>query len=169
MTAPSTPTAVAARRPGVLVVSGEVATDQETAFAAAVDWVAQREWIPLTRVRVVSGDGRSVGSEIHAFTGVGRLGFLDVLRITAWDPPHRVETLHVGRVVRGPGVFEFAPVRPGVTRFVWAEYLDLPLGRLGRLGWPLVRPVVGTGFRVALRRFARYAERRRRQGPVTGR
>ena len=42
--------------------------------------------------------------------------------------------------------------------FVWREDLELPLGALGRLGWPLVRPVFAYGVQLSLRRFARWVE-----------
>jgi hypothetical protein len=59
-------------------------------------------------------------------------------------------------VVHGTGVFEIRP-RGGSSAFVWTEVLDLPLGAVGRLGWPLVRPVMRAGVRLSLRRFAAYA------------
>ena len=40
---------------------------------------------------------------------------------------------------------------------MWSEQLDLPLGALGRLGWPLVRPAFVAGVRMSLKRFAAYA------------
>jgi hypothetical protein len=126
------------------------------AFAAATDWPAQRHWIPLTTVRVVAGDGQSVGTLVHAFTGVGRIGFLDVFRVTAWEPPHRVDVLHLGRLVRGPGSIRCTERAPGRTEVRWSEYLHPPFGRLGRLSWPLVRPLAVAGLRAGLRRFARW-------------
>ncbi len=155
------PSDLAARGPGELTVPGQVRAPVEVAFAVATDWERQGRWIPLTRVRVVEGDGRSVGSVVHAFTGIGPIGFLDVLRITRWEPPRRVDVLHLGRLVRGPGEFTFAADGPHRTRFVWAEYLHLPLGRLGVRAWPWVRPLAAAGFRAALRRFARLAEEAR--------
>ncbi|HEV2088147.1 MAG TPA: SRPBCC family protein [Cryptosporangiaceae bacterium] len=154
------------RGPGELTVPGLVRAPIEVAFAVATDWERQSRWIPLTRVRVVEGDGRSAGSVVHAFTGIGRIGFLDVLRITRWDPPRRVDVLHVGRLVRGPAEFTFAADGPDRTRFVWAEYLHLPLGRPGVWAWRLVRPLAAAAFRVALRRFGRMAEQA--QTPATG-
>jgi hypothetical protein len=38
---------------------------------------------------------------------------------------------------------------------VWEERVELPLGRLGRAGWPLVRPLARAGLGFALRRLAR--------------
>jgi hypothetical protein len=129
-------------------------------FAAATDWSAQREWVAMTKVAVIRGDGRSVGSRIEAVTGRRRVGLTDVFDITVWEPPHRVVVLHIGRLVRGPAAFSFEQLPGGRTRFVWAEWLHLPLGRLGRLGWPVVRPVVRVGFGASMRSFARFAEAR---------
>jgi carbon monoxide dehydrogenase subunit G len=131
-------------------------------WAALTDWVRQGEWMLGTDVRTVGGPAQGVGGRIEARTGVptrrGRhLGFLDSMVITRWEPPHRVDVRHTGRVVRGTGIFEVRPRGAGST-FVWTEGLDLPLGALGRLGWPLVRPVMAAGVRLSLRRFARFAE-----------
>jgi hypothetical protein len=77
--------------------------------------------------------------------------------ITAWEHPRRVDVRHTGRVVRGTGTFEVRPRGERGSTFVWTEGLDLPLGALGRAGWPLVRPVMAAGVRFSLRRFAAYA------------
>lgn len=34
----------------------------------------------------------------------------------------------------------------------------LPLGVLGQLGWPLVRPAMRAGLDLSMRRFARFAD-----------
>jgi hypothetical protein len=60
--------------------------------------------------------------------------------------------------VRGTGAFEVEPLAGGRSRFVWREDLELPLGLLGRLGWPLVRPVFAFGVQLSLRRFGRWVE-----------
>lgn len=146
--------------PGRVEVRVDVQAGIEEAFAAATDWPAQGRWIPFTRVEVVAGDGQSVGTLVHAFTGVGRIGFLDVFRVTAWEPPHRVDVLHLGRLIRGPGSFRFVERGPGRTEVIWGEYLHLPLGRFVEVAWPVVRPLVAAGLRVGLRRFARDVGRR---------
>lgn len=133
----------------------DVDAPPEVVWAAATDWTRQGEWMLGTRVRVEGGDGRSVGSELSAFSGVGPLGVSDTFRVTTWDPPRSCVVLHTGRVVRGPGAFEVRPRGEGCT-FVWSEQLDLPLGRLGALGWPLVRPAFTWGVRRSLRRFAEF-------------
>jgi hypothetical protein len=144
--------------PGAVAVTVELDLPLPLAFAKAVDWPGQGEWIPLTTVRVARGDGRSLGSRIEAFTGVGRLGFLDVMEVTGWDPPDRVDVMHVGRFLRGPGAFEFRALPNGGTALTWSEWLDLPFGRVGRLLWPVQRPLVTALLRTALRRLVARAE-----------
>ena len=145
-----------------LTVSMDVEAPPLQVWRALVDWERQGEWMPLTDVRVVEGDPHGVGGRIEARTGMpmgGRhAGLLDTMEITGWHPPHRVEVLHTGRVVRGPGVFEVRSRMAGAT-VVWTEQLDLPLGRIGRLGWPLVRPAVAFALHMGLSRFRDFARR----------
>jgi uncharacterized protein YndB with AHSA1/START domain len=147
-----------------LVETVDVAAPPERVWAALVDWTRQGEWMLATDVATVGGEAQGVGGRLAARTGVpvggGRhLGVLDTMEITAWEPPRRVEVRHTGRVVRGEGVFEVRPRGAGGSTFLWTELLDLPLGALGRAGWPLVRPAMAAGVRLSLRRFARFAER----------
>jgi hypothetical protein len=46
----------------------------------------------------------------------------------------------------------------GRSRFVWSEGLELPLGALGRAGWPLVKPGFVAGVKQSLRKFASLVE-----------
>ena len=85
------------------------------------------------------------------------LGFTDTMRITTWQAPHRVEVEHTGRVVRGTGLFQVQPKSGASSTFIWHERLDLPLGRVGELGWLAVGPAFRVGVRHSLRRFARFA------------
>ena len=148
-----------------LVESVAVAAPAGQVWAALVDWDRQGEWMLLTDVRPEDGEvpgAQGVGGRIAARTGVPmpggrRLGVLDRMLITSWDAPRRVDVRHLGRVVRGTGTFEVRPRGGSASTFVWTESLDLPLGRLGQLGWPLVRPVMAAGVRLSLRRFAAYA------------
>ena len=148
-----------------VVESVEVAAPPGQVWAALVDWDRQGEWMLLTDVRAEDGEvpgAQGVGGRIAARTGVPlpggrRLGVLDRMLITSWDAPRRVDVRHLGRVVRGTGTFEVRPRGGSASTFVWTESLDLPLGRLGQLGWPLVRPVMAAGVRLSLRRFAAYA------------
>ena len=140
--------------------SVEVDASPQQVWDTLVDWDSQGDWMLLTRVRGTEQDGQGVGGGIEGFTGLGRVGVLDTMVIRTWEPPHRCIVRHTGRFVRGAGAFEVQALDGGRSRFTWAEYLELPLGPLGRLGWPLVRPLMLLGVRVSLRRFARTVERR---------
>lgn len=141
-----------------LVESVVVEAAPEQVWAALVRWDLQQEWMLFTRVRGTVQDGQGVGGGIEAWTGLGPLGFTDTMTVTGWDPPERCVVRHTGRIVRGGGAFEVLDLGGGRSRFVWSEFLDLPLGVLGRLGWPLLRPVARAGLAFSLRRFRRYVE-----------
>jgi carbon monoxide dehydrogenase subunit G len=133
----------------------------ERVWAALTDWERQGEWMVATDVWTVDGDAQGVGGRLAARTGLvlpggRRIGVLDTMVITKWDPPRLVEVQHTGRIVRGPGIFDVQP-RGEQTRFVWTERLYLPFGPIGRLGWPFVRPFFVAGVRRSLRRFADFA------------
>ncbi|TDP93809.1 polyketide cyclase/dehydrase/lipid transport protein [Labedaea rhizosphaerae] len=141
-----------------LVELVRVAAPAEMVWAAVTDWPRQGEWMLATAVRVTGGSGRGAGSTLAARTGVGPLGFTDHMEITSWQPPVRCEVRHTGKVVCGTASFEVRPVGASTSELVWTERLDLPLGALGRVGWPLVRPGFRLGVRYSLRRFAKFAE-----------
>jgi hypothetical protein len=75
---------------------------------------------------------------------------------------------HLGEVVRGEGIFEVVQLDAGRSRLLWSELLDLPLGRLGRLGWSVLAPVFRTGVAFSLRRMARQCEREHPYGKAGG-
>ncbi|HAN72528.1 MAG TPA: polyketide cyclase [Actinobacteria bacterium] len=129
----------------------------DAVFAAVTDWPRQGDWMLGTRVEVRAGDGCSVGSELAAWTGLG-VGVWDTMVITRWEAPYRVDVLHTGAVVRGTGTMEVVALPGARSRFIWSEELDLPLGMLGALGWPLARPILLAGVRRSLRVFAHGVE-----------
>jgi Polyketide cyclase / dehydrase and lipid transport len=148
-----------------LTVPVDVAAPAETVWQRVTDWAGQGEWMLGTRVRPTSGgDGRRLGATLEAVTGVGPLAVTDRMEIVEWTPPRRCVVRHLGPVVRGEGVFEVLPLGAESSRFSWSELLDLPLGRLGALGWPLVRPAFRAGLVFSLRRMGRQCEAVYRSG-----
>ncbi|HXT44368.1 MAG TPA: SRPBCC family protein [Pseudonocardiaceae bacterium] len=140
----------------------DVDAPPETVFSAATDWDRQHEWMLGTTVRVCHGDGHSIGSEVKAVTGIAGIGVADRMQITVWDAPSRCEMRHLGRVVRGIGIFAVRPRGRDAAIFEWTERLELPLGTLGEWGWPLIRPLFGWGLRLSLDRFAAFCRTYRR-------
>ena len=78
-----------------LTLRVDVDAPPERTWAAVTDWDRQGEWMLGTRVEVAGpGDGRHLGARLRAVTGVGPLGFTDIMEIITWEPPRRcvVET-----------------------------------------------------------------------------
>lgn len=128
-----------------------------TVFAGLTDWQRQGEWIPLTTVRVVEGDGGE-GSRIEAVTSVGPAVLRDEMQVTKLDPPYEVQVVHTGKVLRGPGVMRCTQLHGDRTQVVWHEWFHLPGGWAGRLAGPALWPGSKIGLTQALRRFARLVE-----------
>ena len=149
-----------------LVLKVPVDASVEQTWLAATDWAGQGGWMLGTTVRTTHNDGQGVGGAISAFTGLGRIGFVDPMTITRWEPPHRCHVLHTGKLVRGTGAFEVEPSADGTAVFVWREDLVLPFGVLGRLGWLLLKPIFAYGVLVSLKRFARWVPTRNYIGPT---
>ena len=148
-----------------LTLTVDVDAPAEIVWEVVTDWPGQGEWMLATRVRTDGpgdspGDGRRLGATLSAVTGVGPFAVTDRMVITEWEPPRRCVVRHTGAVVRGDGIFEVVPLGPARARFVWSELLDLPLGVLGRAGWPLVRPLLRVGVAHSLRAMAHQCERR---------
>lgn len=137
-----------------LSVSVPVSAPVQEVWDATTDWERQSAWMLGTRVRGTVHGGQGVGGGIEARTGVGPIGFLDTMVITAWEPPHRCLVEHTGRLLKGSGAFEVADTGSGVSTLTWTEDIELPLGVLGRLGWPLVRPIVRLGIAHSLNKLA---------------
>lgn len=140
-----------------LVASIDVDAPAETTWAALTDWDRQGEWMLATTTRATRHGGRGVDAGIVAFSGVGRVGLRDPMVITAWDPPRRCVVAHTGRVIRGAGAFDVESLSAHRSRCVWSEWLEVPFGGVGELGFRLVRPMIAAGLAGSLRRFARFA------------
>lgn len=126
----------------------------ERVWDVLVDWEGQADWMMDARdVRVVSDHREGTGVTIHVPTLVAGVPILDIMRITAWDPPHRLEATHLGRVIKGVGVFELAAQSRDVTEVVWIEEIVAPFGRVGDLGARALLPVLRIVFTRSLRRF----------------
>lgn len=134
-----------------------VAAPAERVFAAFMAWERQSDWIPLTKVRVIEGDGGE-GTVIEAITVAGPAVLRDEMRVVKVDPPYEVRVVHQGKVLRGPGVMRCTPMAGDRTQVVWHEWFHLPGGVAGRLAWPLLWPGSKVSLKQALKRFAKMVE-----------
>ncbi|MEV4412732.1 SRPBCC family protein [Catellatospora sp. NPDC049609] len=153
MTAPDP----AAPGAGEVTATVIVAAPAERVFAAFTAWERQGDWIPLTKVRVMEGDGGE-GTVIEAVTTAGPAVLRDEMRVVKLDPPYEVRVVHQGRVLRGPGVMRCTPMGGDRTQVVWHEWFHLPGGAAGRVAWPFLWPGSKLSLKQALKRFARLVE-----------
>ena len=142
---------------GEVTASVVVAAPVARVFAGFLAWERQGEWIPLTTVRVLEGDGGE-GSRIEAITTVGRAALRDEMRVDRIDAPYEIRVVHTGAHLRGPGVIRCTPLAGNRTQVVWHEWFQLPAGLAGQLAWPLLWPGSKASLNLALRRFARLVE-----------
>lgn len=142
------------RRSATVRVCQPVAAPAQAVWDAVMDWPAQHRWMLGTSVEVTAGDGVSVGSQVTAYTGRRPFAVADTMVIAEWDPPRRCVVRHTGKVVRGHGTFLVHAHADGTSTLCWSEELQLPLGRLGAVAWPALRPVAALGLRYSLQRFA---------------
>ncbi len=130
----------------------------EKVWEKIADWPSQGEWMLQTKVWVTSSKYEGVGTSIAAFTGplyflyprFKFLGLLDLMTVTEWQPPHRCNVEHVGKVLKGTGSFHLTPIESGKTRFDWSETILAP-----RALFFLIAPFFYAGVRISLARFAR--------------
>jgi len=127
-------------------------------FDAFTAWTQQNRWMVGTRVEVRAGDGKSVGSVIAGWTGVGPVGFWDTMELTLWEAPYRVDVLHTGSLVKGTGTMEVVALPQNTSRFIWSEDFELPLGVLGAVGWPLGKYPMLAGVKKSLTALKREIE-----------
>ena len=139
----------------VLRITAGVTVDagQEQSWRLLVDWSRQREWIWATR----TSGGHGTGALVSARTGIGPVGFTDVMKIIEWDPPRRCSVRHTGAVVRGHGIFEVRSLG-GRSEVRWTEFVVLPVrlpASFERLVLAAIAPVARAGLGSSLARFAR--------------
>jgi hypothetical protein len=145
-----------------LRISIDIDAPVELVWNAIADWKSQGEWMLQTKVWVTSDIHEGVGTSIAAFTGplykfYPRLkspGLLDLMKVTRWEPPHRCEVTHYGKILKGDGAFVLSSPSEKTTHFDWSETVLAPT----LLYW-LSAPFLYIGVQISLRRFKRLCER----------
>ncbi|MEU0004364.1 SRPBCC family protein [Streptomyces sp. NPDC006314] len=92
------------------------------------EWPRHADAVPLTRIQVLTPAPTREGSRFVARSGIGPLGFDDVMEVTVWRPPTdgrpglcRLEKR--GRMILGWAEIEVRPGPGGRSRVVWREEL----------------------------------------------
>jgi hypothetical protein len=114
-------------------------------WAALADWESQGEWMLQTTVEVTSDIREGVGTSIAAFTGIGKLGIMDHMTVTSWNPPTICDVVHTGAIIKGTGRFELTALSENSTRFDWSEEILAP-----RAIFLLIAPGLYAGVRISL-------------------
>ena len=137
-------------------LSVTIPASRDRVWQRLVDWKAQGEWMLMTHVTASDrgADDSGIGTTIDAFTGIGRFGLLDRMKVTEWQPPTFCAVEHYGRWIKGVGEFRLVELneRDSVpkVRFDWYERIDAP-----RIILAMIKPGVLLGVFFSLRRFAR--------------
>jgi hypothetical protein len=122
----------------------------EKVWASVADWEAQGDWMLQTKVEVTSQIREGVGTAIAAFTGMGKIGIMDHMQVTTWQPPNICDVVHTGSIIKGTGRFELISLDQGSTRFDWSEEILAP-----RALFLLIAPGLYAGVRISLMRLRR--------------
>ena len=110
-----------------------------------------------SKVWVTSEIREGIGTSIAAFTGpfykryprFSKLGLLDTMVVTNWQPPSRCDVMHTGKVLRGVGSFELVAISENTTRFNWSEDIEY-----SRLQFLAIFPFLWIGVRISLARLS---------------
>jgi hypothetical protein len=105
------------------------------------------------------GTERGLGAKLEVKTKVFGVPLaIDLVEVTAWEPPRRLTIRHVGVVV-GTGEWRLEPVGGG-TAFVWIEAFRMPPPLLGDLGLWVYSPWQRMMLRRSIRNLKRLVEGR---------
>jgi uncharacterized membrane protein len=143
-----------------LEVSVPVAAPRQLVWDVLTHWERQPEWmLDAKSVEVLTPAREGVGVTIRCPTNLLGVTVEDVMRVTGWDEPSRLEVTHLGRVITGSGAFELVETSADTTRIDWWEEVDPPLGAIGEWGAStFVLPILRRIFTRSLRNLAALAE-----------
>ena len=144
-----------------VTISTLINAPAEKVWSSIADWESQGAWMLQTKVIRTSEIAEGVGVKIEAFTGpfyrlfprFKFLGLLDLMEVTRWEPPHRCDVMHYGKILKGSGSFEVVALDSSHTTFHWSEEVIAPLPL-----FLLVKPFLWIGVKISLARFARLLE-----------
>jgi len=122
----------------------------EEVWNSLAQWEKQSDWMLQTNVWVTSEITEGIGTQISAFTGISRLGILDTMEVTRWEPPYICDVVHTGKIIQGTGRFQLRAQSPSQTAFDWSEEVLAP-----PIIFIFIKPVLYLGVRISLTRFAR--------------
>lgn len=132
-------------------VSLRVSAPIQEVWNELVTWKNQGNWMALTKVTSshFGPKDSGVGTTIEAFTGIGKFGIIDQMKVIDWQPPTYCKVDHYGKFIKGIGIFNLTE-EDDITRFDWFEEIKAPRALL-----IFIKPFILIAVYVSLRKFAR--------------
>jgi uncharacterized protein YndB with AHSA1/START domain len=122
-------------------------------FDELVDWRGHAKWVPLTKVKVLKGDG-GPGTEFIATSGIGPLALPDRMRVDELDAEAMtVRVSKIGPVLTGVVHLSVTATGEGASRLDWVEDILVP-----HMPQFLAKPVAAAarmGFQASISRMAK--------------
>ena len=142
-----------------LVIRRQIAAAPRAVWDVIADLEHQAAWmVDVRKLAIVTTQKQGVGTVLRVTSELFGLPIVkDVMAITSWEPPSRMDVEHRGQF-HGTGSFVLDAVDGG-TLFTWTEEFEAPLGRLGEFVFSLVvRPHLMRVFARSMANVARMAE-----------
>lgn len=134
-------------------VTRDLPLPADVVFAELIDWSAHADWIPLTRVKILSGDG-GPGTEFVATSGIGPLALPDRMRVDELDPgAMTARVTKVGPVLTGVVHLSVTSTSETASRLDWIEDIRVP--GVPQFLAKTVAAAARKGFEVSIRRMAK--------------
>lgn len=134
-------------------VNRELNLPARAVFDELVDWRGHAKWVPLTKVKVLKGDG-GPGTEFIATSGIGLLALPDRMRVDALDAEAMtVRVSKIGPVLTGVVHLSVTATGEGASRLDWVEDIVVP-----HMPQFLAKPVAAAarmGFQASISRMAK--------------
>ncbi len=125
-------------------VTRDLALPADAVFDELIDWKGHANWVPMTRVQVLTGDG-GPGTVFVATTGLGPLALPDRMRVDELDPAAMTARItKIGPVLTGLVHLSVTSTGDATSRLDWVEdihargvpqFLAKPLAAAARKGF----------------------------------
>ena len=125
----------------------------DVVFEELIDWKGHANWVPLTRVEVLTGDG-GPGTEFVATTGIGPIALPDRMRVDVLDPTAMTADItKIGPVLTGQVYLSVMSTGATSSRLEWVEDIRVPGVPQFLAG--LVAKAAAKGFQTSITRLAK--------------
>lgn len=142
-----------------LEISEFIAAPRAAVWDVLADLEHQSRWmVDVRSLEIVSDEKQGEGAVMHVTSELFGLPVVrDVLVVTRWEPPRRMDIEHRGQF-HGAGQFLLDEAHNG-TIFTWVEDFRPPLGPIGEATFTLViRPHLRRVFARSMANVARLSE-----------